>query len=284
MLKYFIVAGVVLIAIGLVMHTTENMPSADATNETANKTFYSQPARNRTIECVIDLDCGESGYTDYFCWEDFVVRDYIRFTCYEDSQENMRCNKSVEKDAIQLCRDDEKCVEGKDKCQPKISCDDGVKNQGETGIDCGGPCDPCNSCNNRIKDGDEESIDCGGSICPDCTIYCERNESCGIPRWSKPYCGKDTTDIDIVLRDYVSYECKNPGTYDSFCIPYAMWRISDYCGPLQMCVDGICYDKKNPDLPTPSEPTRKNAPPHLDGEVYTTCRGNWCYEVKIPPQ
>ena len=48
------------------------------------------------------------------------------------------------------------------------SCDDGIKNQDEQGIDCGGSCQPCISCSNRIQDGDEEGVDCGGSCSEDC--------------------------------------------------------------------------------------------------------------------
>ncbi len=46
------------------------------------------------------------------------------------------------------------------------SCTDGVKNQGEKGVDCGGPCElepyEDNCCDNGIKDEGEEGIDCGG--------------------------------------------------------------------------------------------------------------------------
>lgn len=49
---------------------------------------------------------------------------------------------------------------------PEPTCDDGIKNGGETGIDCGGPCAPCGqTCDNGLKDGDETGVDCGGS-CP----------------------------------------------------------------------------------------------------------------------
>jgi hypothetical protein len=49
---------------------------------------------------------------------------------------------------------------------PNPTCDDGIKNGNETGIDCGGPCIPCGqTCNNGVKDGDETGVDCGGS-CP----------------------------------------------------------------------------------------------------------------------
>jgi hypothetical protein len=46
------------------------------------------------------------------------------------------------------------------ECQP-ATCFDGIKNQNEEQIDCGGPCDACPSCFDGIKNQDEERIDCG---------------------------------------------------------------------------------------------------------------------------
>ncbi len=59
-------------------------------------------------------------------------------------------------------------------CPPCGSCFDGIKNchdgSCEEGVDCGGPCDPCGSCFDGIKnchDGScEEGIDCGGPCKP----------------------------------------------------------------------------------------------------------------------
>ncbi len=50
------------------------------------------------------------------------------------------------------------------------TCNDGIQNQGETGVDCGGPCPACPptpTCNDGIKNGNETGVDCGGS-CPPC--------------------------------------------------------------------------------------------------------------------
>ncbi|MFA5084696.1 MAG: MopE-related protein, partial [Candidatus Paceibacterota bacterium] len=54
------------------------------------------------------------------------------------------------------------------------TCSDVIKNQHETGFDCGGECPPCSApgpatCNNKRMDGDEEGRDCGGS----CSIACD---------------------------------------------------------------------------------------------------------------
>ncbi|MDY8138065.1 GEVED domain-containing protein [Aquimarina sp. 2201CG5-10] len=49
------------------------------------------------------------------------------------------------------------------------SCNDGVQNGDETGVDCGGSCEPCTTdptCNDGIQNGDETGVDCGGSCSP----------------------------------------------------------------------------------------------------------------------
>lgn len=50
------------------------------------------------------------------------------------------------------------------------TCSDGIQNQDETGIDCGGVCDACTACDDGIQNGDETGVDCGGSCiaCPTC--------------------------------------------------------------------------------------------------------------------
>ena len=46
------------------------------------------------------------------------------------------------------------------------SCNDGIQNQGEQDIDCGGPCEACPTCSDGIQNGDETDVDCGGSCTP----------------------------------------------------------------------------------------------------------------------
>ncbi len=48
------------------------------------------------------------------------------------------------------------------------TCDDGVQNGNEGGIDCGGtsPCPDC--CSNGVQDDDETGVDCGGFACAPC--------------------------------------------------------------------------------------------------------------------
>jgi hypothetical protein len=53
---------------------------------------------------------------------------------------------------------------------PTPTCSDGIQNQGETGIDCGGPCPACPppSCVDGIQNQGEIGVDCGGP-CPACS-------------------------------------------------------------------------------------------------------------------
>ncbi len=47
------------------------------------------------------------------------------------------------------------------------TCTDGRQNQGEQGIDCGGPCvNQCASCADGIMNQDETAVDCGGQCDP----------------------------------------------------------------------------------------------------------------------
>ena len=49
----------------------------------------------------------------------------------------------------------------------EATCNDGTHNQGEQGIDCGGPCfTPCPTCVDGILNQGEESVDCGGPCRP----------------------------------------------------------------------------------------------------------------------
>ena len=58
-----------------------------------------------------------------------------------------------------------------ESCPPctVASCNDGIQNGNETGVDCGGNCPPCATCFDNIQNGNETGVDCGGS-CPACTV------------------------------------------------------------------------------------------------------------------
>lgn len=63
-------------------------------------------------------------------------------------------------------------------CDEEQTCTDGIQNQGETGVDCGGAdcpsCDNVANCSDGVQNGTETGVDCGG-ICEDCvnTATCD---------------------------------------------------------------------------------------------------------------
>jgi hypothetical protein len=49
-----------------------------------------------------------------------------------------------------------------------VTCDDGIQNGTETGVDCGGSCTACATCDDGIQNGTETGVDCGGPDCSPC--------------------------------------------------------------------------------------------------------------------
>lgn len=94
---------------------------------------------------------------------------------------------------------------------PCPTCDDGIQNQGETGVDCGGPCAPCPTCDDGIQNGDETGVDCGGS-CPNACPTCddgiqnqgETGVDCGGPCAPCSSCTGTEVTISITLDNYPS--------------------------------------------------------------------------------
>jgi len=60
-------------------------------------------------------------------------------------------------------------------CEACDPCENGLWNPelGETWVDCGGDCGPCPTEANGCQDGDEEGVDCGGSTGIDCLSLCD---------------------------------------------------------------------------------------------------------------
>lgn len=121
-------------------------------------------------------------------------------------------------------------------CGP-ASCDDGIQNGDETGVDCGGPeCPACPTCDDGVQNGDELGVDCGGSNCAPCpcegqdvTLTINLDNYPGETTWTitsggltyasgGPYSGAGTTVVEV--------NCLNDGCYE--------FNIFDSYG------DGIC--------------------------------------------
>jgi len=59
-------------------------------------------------------------------------------------------------------------------CRPCPPCSDGLQNGDETGVDCGGRCGACPTCQDGLQNGSESDVDCGGT----CALRCEMNQRC----------------------------------------------------------------------------------------------------------
>jgi hypothetical protein len=70
---------------------------------------------------------------------------------------------------------------------PKPTCSDGIQNQNEDLVDCGGPCPSCDKCKNGLMDNGEAGVDCGvvgaGPGCP--------SAPCNVPATPQPGAATD---------------------------------------------------------------------------------------------
>ncbi|MCB9303709.1 MAG: T9SS type A sorting domain-containing protein [Lewinellaceae bacterium] len=97
---------------------------------------------------------------------------------------------------------------GGPSCPPCPTCFDGIQNGQETGVDCGGPdcpaCPPGSTCNDGIQNGQETGVDCGGPSCPPC-FSCndgiqngqETGVDCGGP--DCPACPCNGTNVQLTI-------------------------------------------------------------------------------------
>jgi len=135
-----------------------------------------------------DIECEEQWYcTKWVCKPDNTMYR----TCYD----------------LNYCGTEKFKPDEIDECEYIPECFDGIQNQGEDGVDCGGPCPPCWTCYDRLQNQGEEGIDCGGpcKACPNCSDGIlnqgEDEVDCGGPC---PSCGncndgiknQDEQDID----------------------------------------------------------------------------------------
>ncbi len=97
------------------------------------------------------------------------------------------------------------------------TCSDGIQNQGETGVDCGGPCPACAAaptCSDGIQNQGETGIDCGGP-CAACPPSCPGDGcvACGCPAFQ--YCNSGRIGDNLCYCD-CNAVCRNMG-YSSCC-------------------------------------------------------------------
>ncbi|MFN8776480.1 MAG: hypothetical protein ACK5XV_06900 [Flavobacteriales bacterium] len=126
-----------------------------------------------------------------------------------------------------ILNNDEELVDCGGPCEPCNHCINGVwePNLGETCIDCGGECGACPQCRNCIQDGDESGIDCGGTFCGPCENLCddgilngnEEQIDCGGDCGPCPTCTDLTMNGDEIGIDCGGTQCP-PCSTDGNCV------------------------------------------------------------------
>lgn len=95
-------------------------------------------------------------------------------------------------------------------CLPSATCSDGVQNQDETAVDCGGTtCAPCPSCSDSKLGQEETGVDCGGPSCDPCpesapcqsasdclSLSCSADGSCAAATCSDGIQNQGETSVD----------------------------------------------------------------------------------------
>ena len=157
----------------------------------------------REISCDFDCndasDCGSITKEDKYCKGINIVQDVTTPSC-----SNYECESpSTETIVIESC--DYDCEDGACIDAPIVpACSDGLQNQGESGIDCGGPCDACDTNTNTI-------VCCGTADGP----YTLRENTCesGEQNFSLEVCN----DIEACEYMYWFDDNTNICGYKEFC-------------------------------------------------------------------
>lgn len=90
-------------------------------------------------------------------------------------------------------------------CLACATCEDGIKNGEETEIDCGGLCNDCPTCKDGIKNGSETAIDCGGDCeaCITCDDGIKNGDEIDID------CGGSCEPCPPTIREHISCRINN---------------------------------------------------------------------------
>ena len=118
------------------------------------------------------------------------------------------------------------------------TCFDGVQNQGEQGVDCGGPCPlACPTCSDGIKNGGEIDVDCGGP-CPLCApgTACTVDAACDSGVCRLQQCQAPTCLDGVQNQGETDVDCGGPCP---LCAAGTACTVGASCVS-QVCSGGLC--------------------------------------------
>ncbi|EDM77682.1 putative lipoprotein [Plesiocystis pacifica SIR-1] len=140
---------------------------------------------------------------------------------------------------------------GTEMAEPDPTCEDGVKNQDETDIDCGGgTCSPCEdglicsqnsdcismscvdgvcvsaTCEDGVQNGSETDVDCGGVVCDPCAdgLGCVEGTDCVSQVCTDGTCTPPGCGDGVQNGSETDVDCGGPGC--------------DGCAEGEMCIEG----------------------------------------------
>ena len=106
-----------------------------------------RPCDDSDTICTVNSDCGEDFCGNPYCNSaNNPTHNCTRHFCMNPGHPNATCKTQQLVEVIEVCSRGQTCLEGKDICVMAgtvASCFDCIQNQGEQGVDCGGPCQPC---------------------------------------------------------------------------------------------------------------------------------------------
>ncbi len=147
----------------VVFNATDGGYTVQSNNITLTVTDVAEPAPPSAV-------APRGGGLGSICSEQWNCSEWSACTTenkqYRECWDLNRCEEKYTQRIVNYVKKAEKPAEVRD-CVYTGTCSDGMQNQGETGIDCGGPCPPCPSCFDGTKNQGETGIDCGGP-CPPC--------------------------------------------------------------------------------------------------------------------
>jgi hypothetical protein len=139
------------------------------------------------------------------------------------------------------------------------SCKDKIKNQDETGVDCGGHCLPCDvgvactvnddcsgqycadnkcsdHCLSQVREADETDVDCGGSTCKQCddTKHCGSADDCKSHICSNNLCAVATCSDQVQNQDESDKDC------GGVCSATKPCAVAQKCNSEADCASWIC--------------------------------------------
>ena len=229
--------------------SVEDTPNSDGPN-------YGCPQNGKVACGSTDMHMNYMDYSNDECMYMFSAGQSTRMENYVQSNLQSFVRNGVNAcgpPAEPTCDDglqngDETGVDCGGSCEacPEPTCDDGVQNGDETGIDCGGSaCNPCvtePTCDDGVQNGDETGIDCGAPGCADCPTNCSKNLVFVLIRPDNY--GSETT---WTLQDENGNEMASGGPYVDFnreviqeevCLPSGCYTFTIF----DAFADGICCE------------------------------------------